>query len=242
VLTPRLSSLWIHLVTPADHRIARPLAEGLRNRVVCRDDRAQQLMPCRLLSVEEAIRAALGKTRDGDPETSWLDAGSLPGDPDWTGGTVYLEKRVRTVAATPARVYAVVTRIGGAHGWYASQWLWRLRGALDRLVGGPGLSRGRRHADTLAYGDVVDFWRVTGLEPDRRLELRAEMRLPGEASLEFLLEEGPQPGSCRLHQTARFKPRGLLGILYWYAVTPFHRAVFDGMIRAIARQAVVNTP
>ena len=237
VLTPRLSSLWIHLVTPADHRIARPLAEGLRNRVVCRDDRAQQLMPAPLLTVDEAIRAALGNSEAGDPETSWLDAGPLPGDPDWTGGTVYLDERDRLVQASPEAVYAVITRIGGPGGWYAAQWLWRVRGLLDRLLGGPGLSRGRRHPDRLAYGDVLDFWRVTGLEPGRSVALRAEMRLPGEASLEFRLEDGPTPGTCVLRQQARFKPRGLLGLLYWWAVTPFHGPVFRGMVAAIARRA-----
>jgi uncharacterized protein YndB with AHSA1/START domain len=197
-------------------------------------------MPGRRLGMEEAIRAALGKVAAGDPETSWLDAGPMPGDPDWTGGTVYTDERHRDVAAPRERVFAVVAGIGGAEGWYASQWLWRLRGLLDRLIGGPGLSRGRRHASTVAYGDVVDFWRVSGLEPGHRLELRAEMRLPGEASLVFEVEDGEGGEGSRLSQTARFKPRGLLGLLYWWAVTPFHGPVFAGMLSAIARRAEIS--
>jgi uncharacterized protein YbjT (DUF2867 family) len=235
VLTPKLSSYWIHLVTPADHRIARPLAEGLRNRVVCRDDRALHLMPQRLLNVREAIAAALGRLAAGDVESSWLDSGVLPGEPDWVGGTVYTDERTVEVTAPPARVFELVCRLGGRNGWLSADGLWRLRGLLDRLVGGPGLARGRRHADTIAYGDVLDFWRVVGLEPGRRLTLWAEMRLPGEAELEFTVE--PIAAGTRLVQTARFRPRGLAGILYWYAVTPLHTPVFRGMIEGLKRRA-----
>jgi hypothetical protein len=133
-------------------------------------------------------------------------------------------------------VYAAVVRIGGGRGWYAADGLWRLRGILDRLVGGPGLRRGRRVAEEVGYGEALDFWRVTGLERNRRLALRAEMKLPGEALLEF--EIGPSPSGARLVQTARFRPKGLLGLAYWYAVLPFHAFVFDGMIRGIRREAL----
>ncbi len=235
VLTPRLSSLWIHLVTPLSHRIARPLAEGLRNRVVCRSDTARRLMPQRLLSVREAIQAALGQQRSDHVETSWSDAGPIPGDPDWAGGTTFTDHREIGVEAPPAAVFRAVCRIGGGNGWYAADLLWRVRGWLDRLVGGPGLRRGRRDSERLAYGDALDFWRVTGVEPGRRLELRAEMKLPGEALLEF--EIAGAGDRSRLSQTARFKPRGLAGLLYWFAVLPLHGIVFRGMLRGIRRTA-----
>ncbi|MHC5113771.1 MAG: SDR family oxidoreductase [Planctomycetota bacterium] len=236
VLTPRLSSLWIHLVTPLSSHIARPLAEGLRNRVVCRDDEAARLMPQRLLTVREAIAAALGRREAGEVETSWSDAGAMPGDPDWAGGTVFVDRRTLDIAAPARAVHAAACRIGGGQGYYAASWLWRLRGALDRLVGGPGLRRGRRDPERVAYGEALDFWRVTGLDPERRLELRAEMKLPGEATLAFDIEP-IDSGRARLVQTARFKPRGLAGLLYWYAVLPLHGLVFSGMLRGIAGAA-----
>ena len=237
VLTPRLSSLWIHLVTPVSHRIARPLAEGLRNRVVCRDDRAARLMPQALLTAREAIRAALAQERASQVETVWSDAGPMPGDPDWAGGKVFVDRRALPVAAPADVVHRAVCRLGGRHGWYGADSLWAVRGALDHLVGGPGLRRGRRHPERLAYGDAVDFWRVTAVEPDRRLALRAEMRLPGEALLEFSIEPAPEPGRSRLVQTARFRPRGLLGLAYWYAVLPLHGVVFGRTLQGIRRAA-----
>jgi uncharacterized protein YbjT (DUF2867 family) len=236
VLTPRLSSLWIHLVTPVSHRIARPLAEGLRNPVVSRSDEARELMPQRLLPVGEAIDAALGRLSAGEVETSWLDAGPVPGDPDWAGGTTFVDRREVRVAAPAPAVFAAVCRIGGGHGWYAADLLWRLRGALDRLAGGPGLRRGRRHPDRIGFGDALDFWRVTGIEQDRRLRLRAEMKLPGEAELEFELEPTSGDGT-RLVQEARFAPHGLAGLAYWYGVLPLHGVVFRGTLRGIRREA-----
>ena len=236
LLTPRLSSLWIHLVTPLSHQIARPLAEGLRNRVVCRDDRAAELMPQRLLTVREAIDAALGRVADDEVETAWSDAGVIPGDPDWAGGTCFVDQRSIDVAATPEEVFTAVCRVGGGHGWYAADALWRVRGWLDRMVGGPGLRRGRRATRSIGYGDALDFWRVTGLEQNRWLSLRAEMKLPGEARLELEIEE-MAARRCRLRQTARFLPRGLAGLVYWYAVLPLHGVVFRGMLRGIRTAA-----
>lgn len=236
LLTPRLSSLWIHLVTPLSYRIARPLGEGLRNRVVCRDDRAQTLMPQKLLSVREAIAAAMGKHNAGEVETAWSDAGVVPGDPDWAGGTVFVDERTLDVAASTEATFEAVCKVGGGHGYYAADWLWRLRGAMDRIVGGPGLRRGRRHPARLCYGDALDFWRVTNIQQPTHLALRAEMKVPGEALLEFRLE--PQPdGHTRLIQIARFRPRGLMGLAYWYAVLPLHGFVFRGMLNGIAREA-----
>ena len=238
VLTPQLSSLWIHLVTPQSHRIARPLAEGLRNPVVCRSDEATRLMPQRLLGVREAIRVALDQVAHREIETGWFDAGPIPGDPDWAGGTVFLDQREVEVAASSEHVFATLSCVGGDRGWYGVDWLWRLRGALDHLAGGPGLRRGRRHAERVAFGDAIDFWRVTGVDPGRRLSLRAEMRLPGEALLEFVVAPMPdRAGRSRLVQTARFAPRGLLGIAYWYAVLPFHGLVFGRMLKGIRRAA-----
>jgi len=235
VLTPRLSSLWIHLVTPLDKNIARPLAEGLRNRVVCRNDDAQKLMPQDLLDVRSAFELAIGNMQQSNVETVWSAAGPIPGDPDWAGGTVFVDARELDIVAPPSEVYRAVCRVGGGHGWYAAGWLWRLRGWLDRLVGGPGLRRGRRDPETVSYGEALDFWRVTGIERHERLELRAEMKLPGIASLEFLIR--PRNGGSRLVQTARFRPRGLLGLAYWYSVMPLHHFVFRGMIHGIRRAA-----
>ena len=236
VLTPRLSSLWIHLVTPISARIARPLAEGLRNRVVCRSDEAGRLMPQKLLTVREAIRAALDRVAHEDVPTSWSMAGPIPGDPDWAGGTVFTDRRSLVIEAPPEAVWRAVVRIGGGHGWYAADGLWRLRGAMDRLVGGPGLRRGRRDPDEVGYGEALDFWRVTGLERGRRLSLRAEMKLPGEALLEFhVLPEG---GKTRLSQIARFRPKGLAGLAYWYGVLPVHGIVFAGMVHGIRKAAL----
>lgn len=240
VLTPRLSSLWIHLVTPLSHRIARPLAEGLRNRVVCRSDWAHELMPQELLSPREAIDLALGHYAGDSVATSWRDAGTIPGDPDWAGGTTFVDRRQTAVAAPPDETFAAVCRIGGGNGWYAADVLWRLRGWLDRLVGGPGLRRGRRTTQRLAYGDALDFWRVTEIEQGRRLELRAEMKLPGEALLEFEIARDDR--GSRLTQTARFKPRGLFGLAYWALVYPLHGFVFRGMMQGIRRSAERRQP
>jgi uncharacterized protein YbjT (DUF2867 family) len=235
VLTPKLSSLWIHLVTPLSQEIARPLAEGLRNRVVCRDDEARRLMPQRLLGVREAIREALEQVEYDAVETVWSAGGVVPGDPDWAGGTTFTDSRSLEVDASAAATFRAVCRIGGRNGWYAAGWLWQVRGWLDRMVGGPGLRRGRRDPDRIAYGEALDFWRVTGFVPDRQLSLRAEMKLPGEALLVFAVEA---VGSrSRLTQTARFLPKGLLGLAYWYAVLPFHAFVFSGMLQGIRGEA-----
>ena len=243
LLTPRLSGLWIHLVTPVDARMARPLAEGLRNRVVVRDDLAARLMPQPLLGVREAIGIALDAEARFDVESSWSAAGPVPGDPDWAGGAVFEDSRAGVIAAPPERVFAILQRLGGRSGWFKYNQLWQLRGWLDRLVGGPGTTRPRRHPDTLWWGDIIDFWRVVEIERPRRVTLRAEMRLPGDAILAFELHEvDGDATSTRLIQTARFRPRGLAGLLYWYAVTPFHKPVFDAMFAGIAKAAIQKPP
>lgn len=240
VLTPRLSSLWIHFVTPVSHLIARPLAEGLRNRVVCRNDDAARLLPQPLLSIREAITEALGRESKNDVETAWSDAGPMPGDPEWSGGKVFVDRRSVIVAAPPESTFRAVCRIGGGQGYYAADSLWRIRGWMDHMIGGPGLRRGRRNHETIAYGDALDFWRVTGIEKNRRLELRAEMKLPGIAELAF--ETLPAAtGGTELVQIARFKPRGLLGLVYWYSILPLHGIVFRGMLGGIKRAAESET-
>lgn len=226
----------IHFVTPISHRIARPLAEGFRNRVVCRIDDAVRLMPGVRMGVEAAIEAVLGKTIKAKRETVWSDARPIPGDPAWVGGRIFVDTRQVIVHRSTFNVFEVICRIGGDNGYFAADWLLRLCGEVDRLAGGPGLWRGRRHPNEIGFGEAVDFWRVTGYEAGRRLELRAEMLLPGEATLTF--EVLPRAGrGCQLVQTARFKPRGLAGIAYWYSVAPLHGFDFDGMLRGIRRAA-----
>ncbi|HXV64450.1 MAG TPA: SDR family oxidoreductase [Vicinamibacteria bacterium] len=239
VLTPRLSSAWIHLVTPLSHRIARPLAEGLRNRVVCRDDEFKRLTAHRFMSVREAIDEALDSVSHHRVPTAWSDAGVMPGDPDWAGGTTFTDQRSTIIEASAENVFRVVSRIGGSHGYFGTPWLWSLRGVLDRLAGGPGLRRGRRDPDNLEYGDAIDFWRVTDFEPGKRLELRAEMKLPGIATLDFDVKPIDE-SRTQLTQTARFQPKGLLGIAYWYGVLPLHVVVFAGMLRGIRAAAIAS--
>ncbi|GJM19232.1 MAG: oxidoreductase [Phycisphaeraceae bacterium] len=240
VLTPRLSSLWIGLVTPVGSAIARPLAEGLRNRVVVTDPSGMALMPHEPVGVRESIRRALGTTREGAVETRWSAAGPIPGDPDWAGGTAFTDERTIDVEAPCAGVYRAFCRVGGGHGWYAADALWRIRGWMDKLVGGPGLRRGRRDPENVEFGEALDFWRVVGVEPDRRLTLRAEMKLPGVAVLDLVTEPIGE-GRSRLTMTARFRPKGLFGILYWYAVLPAHALVFGGMLRGMKRAAEADT-
>ena len=236
VLTPRLSSYWIHLVTPLSHAIAKPLAEGLKNPVVCREDRITKLIPQQLLTVREAIRAALVKIAERSVETNWSMAGPIPGDPDWAGGTVFRDDRQRSINAPDWAAFRAVCRVGGGNGWYVADWLWIIRGWMDVMVGGPGLRRGRRDPEMVGYGEALDFWRVVGYDKDRRLALRAEMKLPGEALLEFCI--APAGNACTLRQVALFQPRGLFGLLYWYAVAPFHHIVFQGMLKGIEREAL----
>ncbi|MEI9812409.1 MAG: SDR family oxidoreductase [Acidobacteriota bacterium] len=237
VLTPRLSSYWIHLITPLSADIAKPLAEGLKNPVVCRESRITKLIPQELLTVREAMRLALAKILEHRVETNWSMAGPIRGDPDWAGGTVFRDAREVVVNAPASAVFRAVCRVGGGHGWYATDWLWKIRGWIDYLAGGPGLRRGRRDPETVGYGEALDFWRVTGFERNRRLALRAEMKLPGEALLEFRVEP-LGPGQCTLSQVALFKPLGLGGLVYWYAVVPLHHIVFRGMLRGIHQAAL----
>jgi uncharacterized protein YbjT (DUF2867 family) len=243
VLTPTLSARWIDLITPLPASIARPLSDGLRNRVVVNDHSAETLMPHKPIGVREAVRRAVGKTADHDIETRWSAAGAIPGDPDWAGGTTFKDERTIDVQATPDGVFAAVCKVGGGHGWYAANALWKIRGLMDWVVGGPGLRRGRRDPVNVQFGEALDFWRVVGVQRPTLLALRAEMKLPGTAQLEFRIDPTPRDvhpdaaDAARLTMTARFIPRGLLGLAYWYAVLPFHHFVFTGMLNGIRRAA-----
>lgn len=242
ILTPRLSSYWVHWITPIPADIARPLIEGLRNEVVVRDGgRAQALFPAvHPLGYRAAVELALGRLTSSEVETSWSDPlAASRGDRGAALLThregLVLERREVLAAAPPERVFRTVTGIGGDRGWPAWNWAWRVRGALDRVVGGVGMRRGRRHPDDLRVGDALDFWRVEALEPGRRLRLRAEMKVPGEAWLEFELR--PEGAGTRLAQTAVFAPRGLWGQVYWSLMYPFHAIIFGQMVRRLAAQA-----
>jgi hypothetical protein len=194
------------------------------------------LIPQELLTVREAIHAALQKMTLNDIETSWSMAGPIPGDPDWAGGTVFRDEREVLIEAPDWAIFRAVRRLGGGNGWYGSDWLWKIRGWIDLLMGGPGLRRGRRDAEMAGYREALDFWRVVGFEQNKRLALRAEMKLPGEALLEFRMErKGTR--ECTLQQRALFRPRGLPGLFYWYAVAPLHHIVFRGMLQGIRSEA-----
>lgn len=244
VLTPRLSSYWVHLVTPVPAAIARPLIQGLRNDVVVRDPSARRLFPqIEPLDYATAVRLALGNLETGHVETAWSDAlASSQGDvvpvQFTTQEGIILERRQRAVAAPAAAVYRAFTRVGGDTGWLCMDWAWRFRGFIDRMLGGVGLRRGRRDAEEVRVGDALDFWRVEAVEPGRLLRLRAEMKVPGRAWLEFRVE--PVDGSTStLYQTAFFAPRGLPGLLYWYVLYPIHAVIFRGMVRKLGRLAEV---
>ena len=240
VLTPRLSSLWLGLVTPVHAHIGRALVESLRSDTTVRDPRALDAFPIRPRSVSQAVERALHNEDLEFAETRWSDEAGAADD-GFGGrrlGSRLVDVRTAHVAATSAETFAPIRRIGGRVGWYSAPRLWAMRGALDWLVGGPGLRRGRRDPERLRVGDTIDFWRVEGFEPDHLLRLRAEMRLPGRAWLQF--EVTPDGGGSTITQTALFDPDGLAGLAYWHAIWPLHRRVFAGMLDGIARAAVAT--
>jgi uncharacterized protein YbjT (DUF2867 family) len=249
VLSPWLSSHWINLVTPVPKAIAQPLIESLRNSVVAREHAIETLVPFALIGFDEAVALALQRSATGAVATRWSGAdwpgapsGPMPTDPEWAGGSVYRDERAALIRAAADEQWAAIEGIGGDHGWYSFPLAWAVRGLLDRLAGGVGLRRGRRHPDRLAVGEPVDFWRVEALERGGLLRLRAEMKLPGDAWLEFRLEPGPDGGGIMLHQRALFVPRGLAGHLYWWAVWPFHGIVFGSMLRNLIRGPATVVP
>ena len=245
-LTPRLSSLWVGLVTPVPSGLARPLVESLRNEVVCAEhDIARYVVdpPAGLIRLDEAIARALRHTREGEVSTSWSSAGTpgapsdpLPSDPSWAGGSLYVDERERVVRASPAALWQVIEGIGGGTGWYSAKAAWAVRGLLDRVVGGVGLRRGRRDPVHLRVGDAVDFWRVEAISAGALLRLRAEMKLPGLAWLELSVGRN-RDGATTYRQRAIFQPRGLAGHVYWRSIAPFHGVVFGGMLGNITASA-----
>lgn len=238
VLTPRLSSHWVRWMTPVPASIARPLVEGLRNEVVVRDDSARRLFPgIHPLTYAQALDRALERLERGEVETAWSDSlSSSPRDVPDVKLTVVegmiIERRAVQVDLPPERLFRAFTGLGGERGWLYMDWAWEIRGVLDQLVGGPGFRRGRRDPDNLRAGDALDFWRVEAVDPGRLLRLRAEMKVPGRAWLEF--EALPREGGTQLIQTAFFAPRGLAGHLYWYALYPVHAAIFRNLVRRVA--------
>ncbi|GGW47690.1 NAD(P)-dependent oxidoreductase [Streptomyces lucensis JCM 4490] len=249
VLTPGLSSHWVGLVTPVPASIARPLTESLRHEVVCRENDIERYLPSppgHPLGFDRAVTLALQRVRDAKVTTRWSSASvpgapsdPLPTDPDWAGGSLYTDVRERDTDVAPEALWRVIEGIGGENGWYSFPLAWAVRGWADRLVGGVGLRRGRRDAQRLRAGDSLDFWRVEEIERGRLLRLRAEMRLPGLAWLEMRVDTD---GRVRYRQRAVFHPRGLLGHLYWWSVSPFHAVVFGGMARNIVRAAERAAP
>lgn len=239
LLTPRLSSLWLGLVTPVYARVGRELIAGLKNRSIVTAPTALAAFPVRPVGLREAISRAIRHEDRAFALTRWSDARSSGGAPpslaDTRGGSTLIDRRQIHVAADADRAFLPIARIGGERGWYFGTWLWRIRGAVDLLTGGVGMRRGRRDPDAPTVGDTLDFWRVEAYEPGRRLRLAAEMKLPGRAWLEF--EVVPDGGDTLVRQTAVFEPAGLFGLLYWYVLFPVHAVIFRGMLRAIARRA-----
>jgi len=246
LLTPSLSSHWVGLVTPVPNSIARPLMESLINDVICKEHDIATYVPDPdggLITFHRAVELALQRVHDRRVTTSWSSATTvgapsdpLPGDPAWAGGSLFVDERVCRVDATPEQLWAVIKGIGGRNGWYSWRLGWWARGLLDRLLGGPGLRRGRRDPVDLVVGDALDWWRVEDIEDVRLLRLRAEMRLPGLAWLELIVETDEQ-GRTLFRQRALFHPQGPAGGLYWAMIYPFHGLVFGGMQRNIALEA-----
>ena len=240
VLTPRLSSLWLKLVTPQYSKVGRKLIDGLKNPTVVTNNAAVQEFAVRPRGLTVAVREAMIQEDTSFAGKRWADFADLEDLPHRyggrTAGTRLVDHRHTVVAVEPARAFAAIERIGGKHGWYACDWLWTLRGWMDRAIGGPGMSRGRRDPDKLVTGDVLDCWQVELCEPPRRLRLAAEMKMPGRGWLEF--EVVPRDGDVTIHQTAVFDPRGLGGLVYWYAIWPLHELVFRNMLAGIVRRAV----
>jgi uncharacterized protein YbjT (DUF2867 family) len=238
---PSLSSRFVDLVTPIPYRIAQPLIQSLQTEVVVRDDRALREFEVRPMGYDEAVQRAMARLAADDVETTWASSlASVNRDQHETQKLsahegMLLERHRSRVEASPERVFEVICGLGGDDGWPAGNALWQLRGLLDRACGGVGMRRGRRHPRELRAGDPLDFWRVEVIESPHLLRLRAEMKLPGRAWLQF--EVLPDAGGAVVEQTALYEPRGILGYLYWYGVRPFHRFVFPGLVGAVRERA-----
>lgn len=243
---PRVASYWTHLTTPLPNHIALRLINGLCNDVLVQNDQASKMFPeIQLIGYDQAVAEALRKLDAGEVETSWSD--SLYSGRRFTPSSVFhseegmvYEHREVYIDAQPEDVFNVVAQVGGEHGWFFMNWAWRLRGIIDRIGGGVGLQRGRRTPGKLRVGDAVDFWRVEAIDPDRLIRLRAEMKVPGNAWLQFEISPVAEH-QIHVRQTAIFAPKGLSGTLYWFALYPIHKIIFSGMIRKIAERARTQT-
>ena len=240
VLTPRLSSYWVHLVTPIPAYIARNLIDSLHNEVVVHDESARRDFAIEPMGYADAVQRALNRYTPAGPETTWFDApdiAALPGEFAGLTQGMLIDRRERRSGATPMALFAVFSGLGGTRGWLYADWLWELRGAIDGLMGGIGRRRGRRSQTELRVGDALDFWRVEAYEPNHLLRLRAEMKVPGHAWLQFEALPARDGTGSALRQTAFFEPRGIFGYLYWYAVAPLHTLIFGKMATRIAQLA-----
>ena len=248
LLTPRLSSHWVNLVTPLPYTLARPLVDSLINDVIVHPERdIGRYVDHEPHTLDEAIRRALAVVGDLAIKTSWMDsapthtsASPMSQDPDWAGGTIYEDIQQVTTSANTAAVFATVTGVGGTRGWYVANSLWAIRGWLDKIIGGVGMRRGRRHPDELRVGDALDFFRVEAHEPPSLLRLRAEMKVPGEAWLEWRITETSNRSTV-LHQLARFHPRGVTGRAYWWVLLPIHKIMWKQLAQRLAATAEAST-
>lgn len=250
VLTPYLASQWVNLVTPIPRKLAVPIIDSLQHDCIMNEHDIDQVIPPPaegLVPYRKSVQLALEKMRLGGIETSWQNASvdgapsdPLPSDPEWAGHKVYVDHRERNSAATPEALWRIIEGIGGDNGWYSVPIAWAARGFLDKLVGGVGLRRGRSNPVALRVGEAVDWWRVEYIEPGRVLRLRAEMKVPGLAWLEFTVSAGPQGSGSHLIQRAIFFPRGLGGRLYWLSILPLHGIIFPSMAKKICHAAALD--
>lgn len=243
ILSPKLSSYWVNLITPIPASIARPLVDGLTSEVIVDDAEPAKAYGVRPITYETAVKLALDRTNQGAVETLWSGAlaavprGTPPAERLQDTEGMLFDRRVRHFATPRQQVFDAIVRIGGEEGWYTFNWLWKLRGLLDRLMGGVGMRRGRRDPRSLLPGDTLDFWRVESVANGDHLQLRAEMKVPGRAWLRFDVRESEQPNHTEVVQTAYFEPKGLWGFLYWWSIFPLHAFIFPSMIDAIGKRA-----
>jgi hypothetical protein len=241
VMTPRLSSYWLFFITPSSYKLAVNLVNSMKTEVICKDNSINDIIPIELIHFSDAVRLAYDKIEQNVVESSWKDSltSGLLDSPiskfvEIPQHGCFTDKRSKTIVENQDKIMEKIWSIGGDNGWYYATWLWKLRGFLDLVFGGVGLRRGRTHSNELYPGDSLDFWRVIlANKSEKRLLLFAEMKLPGEAWLEFKIKN--EKSANKLIQTATFRPKGLAGRLYWYSTMPFHFFIFNGMLNRIAK-------